>query len=75
MKYLLLFPLLFTACSSKPDNRLFICVNPQMAIQGVEIQASDPNVKITGNALHITTESGAKITLPLSLCMVVERAE
>lgn len=75
MKYLLLFPLLLTACSSKPDNRLFICINPQMSIQSVEIRANEPSVKITENSLRITTEGGAKITLPRSLCMEVETAE
>lgn len=46
----------------------FLCFNPEMPIQPLELKSTDLNVKLFSNHIEFTTEDGAVISVPKSLC-------
>jgi hypothetical protein len=78
MKYVALVPLLFlAACTGKPADKNYICINPFMSLQGIYVGSDTPELalKERPSSLEITDGNGVTIVIPRGLCAEVRKAK
>jgi uncharacterized protein YcfL len=73
--YLSLCLLALTSCgSSKPEAKSYVCFNPFMPIQSIQVDTGSEYGKEVGEHIELTDTDGNKAYFPKSLCVEVRRA-
>jgi hypothetical protein len=69
-KYMLIVTLFFTGCNGS-SPKTYVCINPFMSLQGIQVETGIPSAKDVGQFIELTDENGAVLVMPKSLCAEV----
>jgi len=70
--YLSLFLLAASSCNNAPKH--YVCFNPFMLIQSIQVEVPSEGAKDQGRYLELTDPMGNKAIFPKSLCVEVKHA-